>query len=142
MEKIGGLVPVDPYSTEIITKQVVERIARKEAQAIWNPVCLITRVIEIWLCSLSEVPNGLSAFLVCSRPNSESNSIEGMTGVLLEDVSVVDAVWLASTSADLNVVWETRLTQLALPRIVETRRLLSWRHVVIEQSHCPVPDED
>ena len=79
MEKIGGLVPVNPHSTKIISKKIVKRITGKETQAIRNPICFVPRVIEIWLCSLSEIANSLSTFLVSPRPNSEGNAVESVT---------------------------------------------------------------
>lgn len=49
MEKVGSLVPVDPHATEVISQQVVQRIAGKETQTVWDPVGLLRVVVEIWL---------------------------------------------------------------------------------------------
>ena len=47
MEEVGGLVPVDPHATEVIAKQIVQRIPREEGQAVWDPVSFVGRVIEV-----------------------------------------------------------------------------------------------
>ena len=75
MEEVGSLVPVNPHTTKVIAQQVVERVSREEAQAVGNPVGLISRISVVWLGLSSEVTDGLCAFLVCARPHSESNAV-------------------------------------------------------------------
>lgn len=109
MEQVGGFVPVDPHPSKVITKKIVEGISGEKTQAVWNPVRLIARVIEVWFCSSSEVTDCLCALFICSRPNSESNSVKCVARILLKNVCVVDAMRLASASADFNIMRETSL---------------------------------
>jgi hypothetical protein len=110
MEQVGGLIPMDPHATEIVSKKVVERVAREEAQAVWDPVCFVGLLVVAILSALPEIPDGLSTLLVGARPDTESDAIESVAGVLLEDEGVVDAVRLASAGADFDVVGEARLS--------------------------------
>lgn len=109
MEEIGCLVPVDPHTAKIVAKQVVKRVARKEAQTVWNPVSVVGRVVVILFGLLTEVPNSISSLLVSARPDAESNAVESVCRILLQDKGVVDTVWLAGPGADLDVVRETGL---------------------------------
>lgn len=109
MEQVGSLVPVNPHASKVIPEQVVERVARQETQAVWNPVRLLGTVVEIRLGAFSQVADGLGSFLVGAGPDAESNSIEGMRRVLLENKRVMDAVGLTLAGANLDVVRETCL---------------------------------
>jgi hypothetical protein len=65
MEEIGGFVPVDPHSTEVIAKKIIKRISRKKRQAVWDPVGLIRRIVKVGFSPPSEVTNCLSTLLIC-----------------------------------------------------------------------------
>jgi len=67
------------------------------------------RVVVVWLGPLAKVANGLSALLICSRPDTQSDTVECVGGVLLEDECVVDAVWLAGAGANLDIVGKASL---------------------------------
>jgi hypothetical protein len=117
MEKVRCLVPVDPHATEVVSEEVVERIAGEKAQAVRNPVRLIGRFVVVWLRPLPEVADGLRTLLVCTRPDTQSNSIESVARILLEDERMVDTVRLGPASADFDIVWKTCLTlELAVTR--------------------------
>jgi hypothetical protein len=47
MEKVCGLVPVDPHPSKIIAQKVVKRIPGKERQAVWDPISLISGIVEV-----------------------------------------------------------------------------------------------
>ena len=70
MEQVRRLIPVNPHAPEVVSKKIVKRIPRKEAQAVWNPVCFVRRLIVIWFGTFSEVPDGLCALVISARPNS------------------------------------------------------------------------
>ena len=70
MEQIRGLVPVDPHATEIVSQKVVQRVSRKKAEAVWNPIGLAWHIVIIRLGTLSEIADRLGALLVCSRPDA------------------------------------------------------------------------
>lgn len=78
MEKVCGLVPVDPHTSQIIAQKIVKRISGKERQAVWNPIGLVCGIVEVRLCSSSKVANGLGTLLICSRPDSESDAVKGV----------------------------------------------------------------
>ena len=109
VEEVGGLVPVNPHASKVITQEVVKRISGEERQAVRNPVCLIWRVVEVRLGSPPQVADGLCALLIRSGPNSQRDTVKCVGGILLEDEGVVYAVRLAASSADFNIVWETSL---------------------------------
>lgn len=109
MEEVGGLVPVNPHATKVVTEKVVKWISRQEGQAVWDPICLVAIFVEVGFGPLAEVPDGFGALVISSRPDSKCNAVESVCRVLLEDERVVNTVWLAATSADLNIVWETCL---------------------------------
>jgi hypothetical protein len=109
MKKVGGLIPVDPHTSKVITQEVVERISGKEGQAVWDPICLVWRVVEIGFSPPSQIAYCLCALLIRSGPNSERNAVKGVGGILLEDKRVVYAVRLAASSANFNVMRETSL---------------------------------
>lgn len=83
MEQICGLVPVYPHATKVVTQEVVERVSRQERKTVWDPVCLIGRIVEIGLGSPPQIANGLGAFLISPRPNTERNTIQSMRRILL-----------------------------------------------------------
>ena len=109
VEEIGGLVPVNPHATEVVAQQVIEWVSREEGQTVWNPICLVTILVEVGLGPFAQVSDGLGTLVISSGPNAKSNAVKGVCRVLLEDERVVDAVWLAAACADLNIVWETCL---------------------------------
>jgi len=120
MEQVGGLVPVDPHASEIVSKEVVERITRKETEAVRNPVGLIRSLIVIGFCPLSQLPDGLGTLLVSSRPDAQSDTIESVRGVLLQNIRMVDAMGLATSGADFNIVREACLF------VMISNALLTW----------------
>lgn len=79
MKEVGGLVPVNPHTAKVVAKEVVERVARKEAQAVRNPICFIRIVVKVGFGPLPEVTNRLCALLVCTRPDAQSNTVERVT---------------------------------------------------------------
>lgn len=109
MEQIGGLVPVNPHSSQVVAEQVIQWVAGQEAQAVWDPVGFVGYISEVGFSLSSQVANGLSALLVSSRPDSQSNAIEGMLRVLLQYKGMVNTVWLAASCTDFNIVRETCL---------------------------------
>lgn len=109
MEKVGGFVPVNPHSSQIVSQQVVQRVSRQETQAVRDPISLFSGVIEVGLCPSSQVANRLRSFAVGLRPDPESNAIKRLRRVLLEDERVVDTVWLAPACADFDIMREARL---------------------------------
>ena len=109
MEQVGGFVPVNPHTSQVVSQKVVERIAGEKAQTVWDPVGLLGRIIEISLRPLSKVPDGLCTFLICAGPDTKGNSIKRMGRVLLENEGMVNTVWLASASADFDVMRKTSL---------------------------------
>jgi len=109
VEQVSSLVPVDPHTTQVVTKKVVQRVTRQEAQAIRDPVGLARSVEVVRLGAFAKVTNGLRALVVSAGPNAKGDTIQRVRGVLLEDKSVVDTVRLAGSSADLDVVREARL---------------------------------
>jgi hypothetical protein len=70
MEQVGSLIPVNPHSSEVVAKKIVERIPREEAQAVRDPVCLVGSVSIVGLGLSAELTNGLSTLLVSSRPDA------------------------------------------------------------------------
>jgi len=113
VEEVGGLVPVNPHTAEIIAEQVVQRITRQEAQAVWNPVSLVRRIVIVLFSLLAKLADSVGSLLIGARPDTESNTVESVCRILLEDESVVNAVWLASAGADLDVVRETGLAMVS-----------------------------
>jgi len=109
MEEIGGLVPVDPHSTKVITQKIIKRISRKERQAVWDPVGLIRRIIEVGFGPPPKVANGLCTFLICPGPHPESNTVKSVGGILLQNERVMHTVRLIASRADLYIVGETSL---------------------------------
>lgn len=109
VEQVGGLVPVNPHTTEVVAEQVVQGIAREEAEAVGDPVSLLWVVVEVGLDSLSQVANSLGPLLVGARPDTERNTIQSVRGILLQNERVVYAVGLASASANLDIVREACL---------------------------------
>lgn len=109
VKQVGGFVPVDPHASEIVTQQVVERVTGEEAQTVRDPVGLVRLLIVVGLGTLAKVANSLSALLISTRPDTESNTIESMAGILLKNERVVNAMWLTATSADFDVVGKASL---------------------------------
>ena len=66
VEEVGGLIPVNPHASKVIAQKVVKRISGKEGQAVWDPICLICRVVEIGFGPSSQVSDRLRALLICS----------------------------------------------------------------------------
>ena len=75
MEEIGSFVPVNPHTTKVIAQQVVERVSGQEAEAVRYPVGFVSCISVVWLGLSSKVTDCLCAFLVCARPDSESNAV-------------------------------------------------------------------
>ena len=49
MEEVGGLVPMDPHPAKVVAQQVVQGVAREEAQAVRDPVVVVGIVVEVRL---------------------------------------------------------------------------------------------
>lgn len=109
VEKVGGLVPVNPHPSEVIAQEVVQGIPGKEAQAVRNPVGLVRVVVEVGLSLLAQFTNGLGALLVGTGPDAQRDTVQGVRRILLENKGVVGAVRLALASANLDIVGETGL---------------------------------
>jgi hypothetical protein len=109
MEQVGSLVPVNPHTSKIISQKIIQRIAREERQAVRNPVSLIRVVVVVTLSSLAELTNCLGPLLVGSRPNSQTDTVQSVRGILLENKGMVNAVRLAAACANLNIMGETSL---------------------------------
>ncbi len=109
MEEICCLVPVDPHTAEVVTKEVVQRVPGEETQAVRNPVCLIWVVVEIRLNTPSQITDRFRSFLISTRPDAQSDSIKGVGRVLLQDKRVMNTVGLAPAGANLNIVREASL---------------------------------
>ena len=117
MEEVGGLVPVDPHTTEVVTEEVVERVSGEERETVRDPVCLVAILVEVRFSPLAKVSNRLSTLIISSRPDSQCNAVKCMRRVLLKDERVVNAMWLTAARANLNIVWETCLSRvLAEPK--------------------------
>lgn len=78
VEEVGGLVPVNPHAPEIVAQQIVEGIARQEAQAVRNPVGLVRAVEEVGLGLLSQITDGFGPLLVRARPDAERDPVESV----------------------------------------------------------------
>jgi hypothetical protein len=109
VEKVGGLVPVNPHASQVVTKQVVERVAGEERQAVGNPIRLVGVVVVVRLGTLAKITDRLGALVVGSGPDSERDTVKGLGGILLENESMVNAVRLAASRADLDIVREAGL---------------------------------
>jgi len=107
VEEVGGLVPVDPHATEVITEQVVKGISGQKAETVRDPICLARGVVVVRLGPLAEFTDRLCALFVGARPDSQSNAIESVRRILLEDESVMNAMRLAGTGADFDIMRET-----------------------------------
>lgn len=114
VEQVSSLVPMDPHATEVVAQQVVERVAGQEREAVGDPVLLIRVVVEVRLGPLPQLPDGLGSLLVGARPHAQADTVERVRRVLLKDEGVVDAVWLAPSGADLDIVRETSLPRVSL----------------------------
>jgi hypothetical protein len=112
MEQIGGLIPVNPHASKIVSKEVVERITRQERQAVRDPVCLIRVVVVVALSPLTKVADGLGSLLIGSRPHSQADSVECVRRILLKNEGVMDAVRLASACANLDIMREAGLLNM------------------------------
>jgi hypothetical protein len=109
VKQVRSLVPVNPHAAKVVAQQVVQRVPGEEGEAVGDPVLLFRVVVEIGLCPLPELTNGLGSFLVGARPDTQADTVERVRRVLLEYESVVDTVRLAATSADLNIVGKASL---------------------------------
>lgn len=78
MEEVGSFVPVNPHASEVVSKEVVERVSGKERQAVWNPICLIRNIPVVRFSLSSQITNSLCALLVGSGPNAKCDTIESM----------------------------------------------------------------
>jgi hypothetical protein len=76
---------VNPHATQIVSQQVVKRVPREERQAVGDPVLLVRIVVEVGLCPLPQLSDGLSALLVSAGPDAEADAVKGMRRILLKD---------------------------------------------------------
>ena len=111
VEQVRGLVPVDPHAPEVVAEQVVQRVARQEAQAVGYPVPLVSAVEIVRLGASTQVADRLGALLVGAGPDAEGDAVQGLGRVLLQHEGVVHAVRLRPSGADLDVVGETSLRE-------------------------------
>lgn len=109
VEQVSSLVPVNPHTTEVITQQVVQRIAGEEAQAVRDPIGLVWVIIKVGLGLLAQFPNGLGALLIGTGPDAQRDTIQRVRRILLENKGVVGTVRLALASANLDIVGEACL---------------------------------
>ena len=133
VEEVGGLVPVNPHSPEVVTQQVVQRVAGEEAQAVGNPVGLLGVVVEIRLSLLAQLPDGLSTLLVRARPDTQANTVQRVGRVLLQDEGMVSTVRLGFTGADFHVVREACLSLLIPPPHTHTYSLDRYELTLIAE---------
>jgi hypothetical protein len=141
VEEVGGFVPVDPHATEVVAEKVVQRVSRKETQAVGDPVCLAGILVVVRLCALPQLTDRLGTLLVCARPDAEGDTVQSVRGILLEDECMVDAVRLHSASADFDIVRETCLGRVSILRYNAWQSLWndipSWQHEGRGQCRCP-----
>ena len=104
MEEVSSLVPVDPHPTQVVTKKIVQRVARQETQAVRDPVGLARGVKVVRLSALAEVTNGLRALVISARPDAKGDAIQRVRRVLLENKGMVDTVRLGSPGADFDIM--------------------------------------
>jgi len=109
VEQVRSLVPVNPHTPEVVTQQVIQGIPGEETQTVGNPVGLVGIVVEIRLRLLSQFPDGLGSLFVSARPDSQSDTVESVGGILLEYKGMVNAVRLALAGANLDIVREACL---------------------------------
>lgn len=109
VEEVSGLVPVNPHPSKVVTEKVVQRVTGQERETVGDPVGLVRVVVEVRLGPLAQVTDGLRPLLVGAGPDSEGDAVECVRRVLLENKGVVDAVRLAASSADLDIVREASL---------------------------------
>ena len=100
---------MNPHASKVVTKEVVEGVPREERQAVGDPVGLFGIVVEVGLGASSKVTDRLGSLLVGARPDAKADTIKGMGRVLLQDKSMVDAMGLATSSADFDVMREACL---------------------------------
>ena len=112
MEKVRSLVPVNPHAPEIVAKKVVERISRKEAQAIRYPISFVGDIVIVRLRLSSKFADSLCTPLICTGPNTERDAVQGMLRILLKDERMVQALWLASAGDKLDVMWKASLANV------------------------------
>ena len=110
MEQVGGLVPVNPHTTEVITQQVVQRVPGQETQAVRDPVGLVGVVVKVGFGLLAQLTDGLRTLLISTGPDAQRDTVESVRRVLLQDESVVTTVRLALSCADFDIVRETGLS--------------------------------
>jgi hypothetical protein len=70
VKEIGGFVPVNPHSTEVVSEEVIKRISRKETQAVRDPVRLIGNISVVWFCLSAKVTDSFGPFLIGTRPDT------------------------------------------------------------------------
>jgi hypothetical protein len=105
---------VNPHSPEVITQQVVQRVAGEEAQAVRDPVSLVRVVIKVGLGLLAQFADGLGTLLVGTGPNAQRDTVQSVRRILLENEGVVGAVRLALAGANLDIVGEACLVKTML----------------------------
>lgn len=100
---------MDPHTTQVVTKKVVQGVSRQEAEAVRNPIGLIGCIKVVRFRSFPQVTNRLGPFLISSGPDTKSDTIKSVGSILLEDEGVVDAVRLALASADFDIMRKASL---------------------------------
>jgi hypothetical protein len=111
VEEVRSLVPVNPHSSKIVTKKVVERITRDEAQAVRYPICFVRDIMIVRLCLSSKFTDSIGTPLICSRPYAECNAVEGVLRILLQDERMVQTLGLTSSRDKLDIMWKASLKQ-------------------------------
>ena len=143
VEEVSGLVPVNPHSTEVVTEEVVEGISGQETQAIRDPVCLVSNISVVWLCLSAQFADGLCALLIGSGPDTEGDAVESMLRVLLKDERMMDAMRLAATGADFDIVREASLKFELVMNATKSRYDLPSLHCEeLWRSRYQIRDED
>jgi hypothetical protein len=100
---------VNPHTSKVVTKQVVERVSGEEAQTVRDPVGLVSCIIIICLGSSSELADGLGSLLIGAGPDAKSDAVKGVGRILLQNEGMVDTMWLTAASADLDIMGKTGL---------------------------------
>jgi len=110
VEQVGGLVPVNPHTPEVVTQQVVQGVPGEETQAVRNPVSLVGVVVKVGFGLLAQLADGLRTLLISTGPDAQRDTVESVRRVLLQDEGVMTTVRLALSCADLDIVRETSLS--------------------------------
>lgn len=111
VEQVGGLVPVNPHTTQVVAQQVVERVPGQETQAVGDPVSLVGVVVKVGFGLLAQLTDGLGTLLISTGPDAQRDTVKSVRRVLLQDKGMMTTVRLALSCADFDIVRETGLSR-------------------------------